>query len=230
MDSKIEISILIPSRRPKLLKEYMLLNSSMAKYPERIEWIVRIDDDDKESITMLKTDNELKNNIQNLKVFIGPRVGFVGMSQTFYWLGDQAKGDILIPFGDDLKSVKQDWDEVIYALVYLNKTPIVIGDYHFVVICSKDIFKDIWTDNCDMADLLIVEEAEKRGILIKSPYLFEIRRDIASVLRCGWRPESQVLLDLYEQKLNMKNMDDFTLEELMGKRSTLVERLKQLRK
>jgi len=232
MKNEIKISILVPSRRPDLLREYMLITSGMAKNPEKIEWIIRIDDDDEESIVMLKTDRELKNKIPNFKTFVGPRVGFLGACQTYLWLCDRAQGDILVLFGDDHKSIRQNWDEIIYFLINLYKTPIVIGGYHFAVVCSKEIFKHIWHDDCDKADLLIIKEAEQLSILVKTKTqpLFDIRRNIPSILRTGWRQTEKVLKDLYDNKLKMRDINNFTLKELIcnPKLTTNLEPIKQI--
>lgn len=103
------VSVLLPTRQrvPYLLR---CLDSchSLAKQPELIEYLLKVDDDDTETLQAV----EPLKQLLPLKVFVSPRG--VGYHQMHVWvnqLAEQARGDWLFNFNDDAFMTVQDWDQ-----------------------------------------------------------------------------------------------------------------------
>lgn len=102
------ISIMCPSRqRSKALEENIKILLSLAKNPEFIDIVVRIDDDDPEI-------NEYKN-IPGIKLIIGPAFGYRGL-HIYY--NDCAKASVadswLFMWNDDVLMETKNWDTLIH--------------------------------------------------------------------------------------------------------------------
>lgn len=104
----ITISVMVPSRgRPQSLQDALLSLHNTAAHPENIEYIVRVDDND-------KTLQDYKN-IQNIKLISGPRGrGYADMGIFFDDMAQAANGKWLMIWGDDAIMINSDWDDIFY--------------------------------------------------------------------------------------------------------------------
>lgn len=94
------ISILVPSRkRPDRLKELYNSMCETAASPGNIEFVVYVDDDD----------NSYENiNLYNMRIIQGPQIS-IAEAWNVCW--QNANGDVLGLFGDDVVARTQDWDK-----------------------------------------------------------------------------------------------------------------------
>ena len=106
---EIDISIIIPTReREKYLRRALLSLDIYSNFPEKIEYLVWIDDDDIKSINMIK---KIKEQIPNVRFFVCPRFGYFNIWFMVKHLIKQSKGKIILPFGDDCFMKELYWDE-----------------------------------------------------------------------------------------------------------------------
>ena len=159
----IRISILIPSReREELLKKNILRSVWKAKSPQHIEWLIRADDDDENTINMLTSTPELKNI--NIRVFVGKRVGFSNISMMAYYLCSKAKGNIIVPFADDCEILREAWDDVLWCC--RNVRGVIGGGKGILAFTSKKLFEELWPTEPNRADITAERVATKMGIFV----------------------------------------------------------------
>lgn len=96
------ISILVPSRgRPDWLGKTMITAVQTATHASRIEFVVRLDEDDP------RVDDYFKPPFRGVEYLIGPRAL---LSQCWNECAQAAKGEILMHCGDDLTFDTPGWD------------------------------------------------------------------------------------------------------------------------
>lgn len=99
--------------RGRIEKLKRCLNSiySNAKYPDSIETVIRIDDDDSETLTLFKSGYF---KAKNIIVYSGPRIGFDNFRTIFKQIYPTLRGEIIIPMADDVVIVFNNFDEFYY--------------------------------------------------------------------------------------------------------------------
>lgn len=98
------ISILVPTRnRPKDMRGLVESCVSTCDYVDDLEFVFYIDDDDNESLV----EAENLRDLVDLKVIVGERIV---LSEMWNVCCDNAKGDIFMHCGDDLRFRTQSWD------------------------------------------------------------------------------------------------------------------------
>jgi hypothetical protein len=113
--SDIEISFIIPTReRPEKLKRCLSCIYQKAVIPERVEVLLKIDDDDITTIDLLKSDEEIRD-YPNIRLFNGPRIGWGNTNKMICELLNYVKGDIIVPFADDRDVTMDKWDETFVS-------------------------------------------------------------------------------------------------------------------
>lgn len=112
MSHKINISVFIPTRNrsDRYLPKCLTALESTAKNKNQIEYLVWVDEDDESTIELLKN---TKKQMDNLRLFICPRVGFYHIGFMHSNLASVAKGRIFLPFADDCKMTLQNWDQMM---------------------------------------------------------------------------------------------------------------------
>lgn len=97
------ISILIPTRgRPQNVRKVVSSAMATAKYPDSIEFLFYVDDDDSTFPSDVLT--------SQVKVIIGPRLW---ISLAHIILYSHCKGEIIMYAADDLIFRSENWDEII---------------------------------------------------------------------------------------------------------------------
>lgn len=139
MTKEILTSIVTCTRlRTSWLKRAMDGFFNLAKYPDKIEYLISVDDDDEETINFAKTDDIFKK-YKNIKVFISPRIGREHLWLIFRDFFKMARGDIIIPYADDNLVFLPEWDE--FFLQYKDEVAL-IGWRARLVITKKAIEED----------------------------------------------------------------------------------------
>ena len=104
------ISVLIPSRgRPAELDETLRLLLKNCKRKQEIEVLVRVDEDDAETQSMM-------GKWKNLKVFVGEQVGYENLHILYNDLAKEACGKWLFLLADDAKVETSGWDRLITGI------------------------------------------------------------------------------------------------------------------
>ncbi len=108
-EKETNISILMPSReRFKYLRRSLFSLDILSHYPEKIEYLIWIDNDDQESIEKLK---KIKEQIPNIRIFVCPRMGYSNIWFMLKHLIEHSKGKIILPFADDCFMREFEWDK-----------------------------------------------------------------------------------------------------------------------
>lgn len=97
----------------------------LATYPEKIEMVIRIDDDDPTDIFDVLKDSDFINSY-NIKIYVGKRYGFKNMHRYWNELFALTVGDILIPWGEGINMMEKGWDEELYK--YRDKLYIISNE------------------------------------------------------------------------------------------------------
>jgi hypothetical protein len=117
-------SVIISSRgRKEKLEYYLHKLYSLAKYPELVETLIRVDDDDLGTINSF-TPSFCGEYRKYIRMYTGPRVGICYLWLLFSQLAEISTGEILLPFADDCDPCFKDWDDML--LQYKDKA-VVIG-------------------------------------------------------------------------------------------------------
>ncbi len=121
------ISILLPTRgRVKTLQTSIESLLSKAYNYQNIEFLVKIDDDDKPTIEFMEDYSQfLANNKVDIRLFITPRGN--GYGDIHLWLNElakEAKGDWLMNWSDDCLMQSRSWD---YTIEYMEVQGIKVG-------------------------------------------------------------------------------------------------------
>lgn len=114
----VAISILIPARgRPLGLRKAIGSMCARANDPEKLEFLVYIDDDD-ESLKDVAFIEAASEGV-HVGVWSGPRKGYKRLHEYYNALASHASGDWLINWNDDVEMLTEGWD----ALVANTKMP-----------------------------------------------------------------------------------------------------------
>ncbi len=112
--SAVDISVLIPTRqRVRLLAGAIDSVFALAGSPERIEVLLRVDDDDAQTQTYA---GEI-GSVYPVKCLVAPRGD--GYRAAHTWINDlcaAAIGDWLFVFNDDARILTPGWDDVVRAI------------------------------------------------------------------------------------------------------------------
>jgi hypothetical protein len=159
--------VTIPSRgRKDSLKKSIQAAHHTAKFKDNIEFLIRLDDDDEETISMFKQDAYFKT-LKNLRVFVGQRVGYFYNWVLLIGLFERVKGDIIVPIADDLFISLKHWDE--FFLQYKDE-PVVVSYKARLVLTKKIIEQDeyvkTWTKKVPEGDTRIYKYAYRNGFHI----------------------------------------------------------------
>ena len=138
----ILISVLIPTRsRPDKLRRCIDSILSTAAKPERIELVVRMDDDDDQSDTW---SDGVDGRNSEAHLIIGPRLGYARHAEMYWQMATRARGRWLWIMNDDggiIPGIKnqqgkssEGWDDV------LEKSP--VG--HLIVSPDGNFTKDVF--------------------------------------------------------------------------------------
>ena len=199
-NDKIEISVFGASRgRTKLLKTSILNLYGLAKYPEKIEYLLRVDDDDKETIDFLLEDEELKI-FRNLRIFIGPRVGYKYIYKTWVQLMRKCIGDIFLPFADDCGMILKEWDDILYP--YKGEEAVIIffrKRMAFTKIAyEKHKIISEWANRTMYTDSIIYKYSINNNICVKEKKIWERYQPDDFLFKeshGGWELEDLTILD-----------------------------------
>lgn len=111
-DPNILVSVLLPTRgRPHRLVQSMgsLFNHALNK--PSIEFLLKVDDDDKETLDFLKNSIDASSRV---RVFCSPRGnGYRDMHLWINHLASQARGKWLIIWNDDAMMLTPQWDHIV---------------------------------------------------------------------------------------------------------------------
>lgn len=156
--------------RPELLRECIKKAYDLAKFKDNLEFLIKIDNDDNDTINMLKDSFFSK---KNLRVFVNERVGFDYLWFVFTELFKLSKGDIIVPISDDLHIKRENWDS--FFLPYKDKE-VVAGRFSRFIITRKLLEKDDyiknWTYSTLRGDQDIWRYAKSKGFYIQSGNYF----------------------------------------------------------
>jgi hypothetical protein len=109
----MNISVIVVSRgRHIKLEEYLHKLYAMAKFPTEIETLIRVDDDDLETISSF-TPSFCGVYRKRIRMFKAPRIGIKYMSIMQKQLIAMSSGKIIYPFADDCDPRLQDWDSIM---------------------------------------------------------------------------------------------------------------------
>lgn len=81
-------------------------------YPNKVEMLIRIDDDMVEVFDSLKNNKII--NKYNVKIYSGKRLGYINAGEGFSELMRMSVGDIFLLWGDDYNIITQGWDVKLY--------------------------------------------------------------------------------------------------------------------
>jgi hypothetical protein len=190
-------SVVIPSRgRPEYLKKCIAWANKLANQPDEVEYVVRIDEDDTETIKMFQKDSFFQT-LDNLKVYIGPRVGYQNLWRLFKRLIELSTGDIIFPLSDDLHIKSKGWDDKFYQ--YKDKN-VIAGCFARIVLTRKAIkeheYIRNWTGNTIRAGENIWRYARDRGFYIqRSNWFHKVDRTPTNEFYDRWELEDESLLE-----------------------------------
>lgn len=107
-------SIILPSRkRVKELSDCIFHLHNLAKNKNDIEYCLKIDDDDIETISFIRG----LENFLNIKYHIGPREGgYADLYKFFNKCCEISTGDWLFLYNDDARMLTKNWDEIILSI------------------------------------------------------------------------------------------------------------------
>ena len=171
-NDKICYSVILMSRkRPLRLKECIESVFNMACFPDNVEILVRVDQDDKLTLDFCKDDSIFKN--KTIRVFSGPKIGLLMGRIMLKRLCENTRGDFIVPIADDCFMVNE-WDKIL--LPYKGKVA-VLGNGPRIAITrlayeKYDFIKDFGGENTLKLDYKLYRFAMKNKIFIEIPKLF----------------------------------------------------------
>lgn len=116
------VSILLPTRRrPAFCAASIDSFFSLANDKAGLEFILKIDDDDEETIKLYE---KLKQLPIDIKAIISPRGK--GYSHFHHWINEMAamaKGEWLFVSNDDCRMASQDWDQTLLTANIIGDSP-----------------------------------------------------------------------------------------------------------
>jgi len=148
-----------------------------ASDPESIETLIKIDDDDEATIELFRCDEEVRG-LPNIRLFNGPRVGFINLYKVFTRLFMITGGDIILPFSDDLEITLEKWDNKFWSY---RKKPVLIGHKYIFAFTRKamDLYMwlRVWNGRTKGADGRMWERARRMHIYKDLPLWFDRNSD-----------------------------------------------------
>lgn len=127
--SKKDISFLLAHRGDVSKMENSVKSVfDLAKYPERIEVLIWIDDDDTESMEGIQNSEII--NKYNVKTYIGERYGWHGLHLCIEELARKASGDIFFLWASDYYMMENNWDNYVYG--WLDKVVIFKNEIYII--------------------------------------------------------------------------------------------------
>lgn len=111
------ISILLPTRgRKEVLKNSLTSLFDNAKYPNRLELLLGLDEDDTETTEYIKSDIApyLRSKGVECRASIFKPLGYENLHTYVNTLAGASQGDWLFFWNDDAIMNSKDWDEMIY--------------------------------------------------------------------------------------------------------------------
>ncbi len=120
------LSVLVPSRQRAEELKFSL--DSLGIERNNLDVLIWVDDDDPE----LADYQKLFSNQSHIKLFIKPRVGYLGFHQMLNFLASEALGDCFILWNDDAYMESPDWYDIFieYAtLANLREEPVVYNTW-----------------------------------------------------------------------------------------------------
>jgi len=199
---EIDISCFSCSRgRVELLKESITRMFELANHPEKIEYVVRIDCDDDDTIHFLTKDEYLKR-YKNIRVYVGPRVGYGYSHLVFKQLLKVLRGDIFCPYSDDSMMRGEGYDD---RWRKFKGQTVVFGKqarlaFTREAVDSHPIIAN-WNDSFSGGDGAIWKYACAEGIYKKTYKLWGKKQPIDQVhkdAKEGWKPADLSILDNLE--------------------------------
>ena len=107
------ISVLLPSRgRPDWLGRALGTAHKTATFPKRMEFIVRLDEDDSLLDAYYNGDGLYRPHVQRVANLVGPRTLLSACWNECY---EESQGEILMHCGDDLTFDTPGWDQTVRA-------------------------------------------------------------------------------------------------------------------
>lgn len=185
--------------RPELLKQSIKSAYGLSKYKDRNEYLLRVDDDDIDTIDLLRSDNYFKQ-IKNLRIFIDKRVGYEYLWYIYKKFFSISKGVILFVICDDLHIILKDWDEKFYT--YKDKE--FVMSYRARLILTKKVIDKYeyirdWTSKTIRADENIWRYALKNNFHIHIENWFRKNNPIDIIKNegvfGGWRLKDKTVVD-----------------------------------
>lgn len=137
----VNISMLLPARgRPDNLKASVESVFALAKKPDEVEVVVRLDDDDPH----LDREIQILRAHDRVRIFRGPRLGYHNMHTMYNKLAELSRGEWLFMWNDDIEMVTKDWDVLtrespLYAVQFVRRDVTPTSDYTLPII-GKPLF------------------------------------------------------------------------------------------
>jgi hypothetical protein len=141
---EIYCSVNIPSRgRLDKLRTCIQTLYEKTKFKDNLEILVRLDDDDIDSINLFKED--YFKQIKHLIVYTGQRVGYTHMWILVKDMMQMCRGAIIVPISDEARFHHKNWDEFYY--INFKDKAVVAGSRCRFVITRKMIEQDEYIKN-----------------------------------------------------------------------------------
>jgi len=183
--TNINFSFVLASRnRPLHLKHSISCIYDNAQFPDNVEILIRFDDDNQLSLDFYKTD-DIFRKYKNIRVFVGPRLGWAHNRTIYTRLCTMTKGDFIFHWADDNYMFKKDWDA--FLLQFKGQTA-VIGYRSRCVITRQAYDKYQYIRECGMGHIV-------------GGFLYD-----AQIKRCAARDQIYIGIEkLWHTKKNMKD-------------------------
>lgn len=150
------VSMLLPARgRPDHLAASVGSLFALAKSPDEVEVLARLDDDDPD----LEREVQVLSAHRNVRVFRGPRLGYAGMHEMYNRLAQIGRGEWLFLWNDDIEMLTGGWDALVreappYSVQFVRRDTTPTTDYTLPVLgrplfevlghISKNAYCDAW--------------------------------------------------------------------------------------
>ena len=133
MANDIDISVFICSRkRIEGLREAVESTYTLASHPERVQVLLRVDEDD--PTTVFFATEELSKKYPFLEVIVGVPFDFKDLWMVYRDLAALCTGDIIVPFTDDYLVGSKGWDD---HLLGFREDCLVVSAYARLAITRK---------------------------------------------------------------------------------------------
>lgn len=153
------VSVMIPSRgRPQQLKRAIDSLYQKARNPEKVEVVVRIDDDDQKTLEFLASATF------PALVLCGPRRrGYLDLHHFIHEMAAAAQGKWLMAFNDDAVVISQNWDRYFHCTIIEDEVENL-----------KDSAKQYFLDDIWLLQPMVVGRYESNEFFAVTRRTFEI--------------------------------------------------------